>query len=305
MLTSIFRKSKPVNLIIVAISIVVSFAIGIYSQIDRDSFSLGESSIALLIVLFYTFITGFIIKKNDLTKQNSYGIMVFGLLVFAFTEVFSNIDLLICNLLVLFALRRLFSLHTKRSLSKKFFDASFWIGLSSLFYSWSILYLAVALFALFYYWQNEGKYIAVSLIGLVTVFVLLLVYNIIINDEFILISNFTFSLDFDFSGYNNPSSIIRLTIVASVCIWSLVFFLKNLSEKNKKTRPIRLLVILSAIVAIIISLLVPEKDGSEYIFIIFPFAIIIANYIEAVEEYWFKEVFTMLLVSIPIIRLLL
>ena len=78
---------------------------------------------ALLIVLFYVFLTDFIISKNDLTKSHSYGIMTLGIMIVVFPEIFNDINSLIANMLVLFGLRRLFSLHTKRALSKKFFDA--------------------------------------------------------------------------------------------------------------------------------------------------------------------------------------
>ena len=285
--------------------LVIAFVFQIFSEANEDNSSITISFIALSIGLFYVFITDFVISKNDLTKRHSYGIMVLGLSFAIFPEVFSNVNIMVANLLVLFALRRLFSLHTKRDLKKKFFDAVFWIALSSLFYTWAILYLLVVFVALAYFWQNEGKYIAVSLLGVVSVFVLLVLYNIIFKDQYILESNFDFSSSFDFSNYNSAGKIIRFTVVITIYIWSLVFYFKSASEKNKKLKPIHTLVVLSSFVAIVIAVLAPLKTGNEAVFFMLPFSIIVANYIETAEELWFKEVFVALLILVPVLNLVL
>ena len=212
---------------------------------------------------------------------------------------------MVANLLVLFALRRLFSLHTKRDLTKKFFDAVFWIALSTLFYTWAVLYLFVVFIALGYYWQNEGKYIAVSLFGVVTVFILLVLYNIVFKDQYLSQTNFDFSYGFDFSDYNSLSEIIKLTVVVALYLWSLILYLKNTSEKNKTLKPIHTLITLASFIAIIIAVLAPVKNGNEIVFFMLPFSIIVANYIETVDKLWFKEMLVVLLILVPIINLLL
>ena len=304
MITSIFSKSKPINYIIVMVVLVIAFALHFFYEVKDDNYTI-ISFIALSIGLFYVFITDFVISKNDLTKRNSYGIMLLALFFVIFPEVFGNINIMVANLLVLFALRRLFSLHTKRDLTKKFFDAVFWIALSALFYTWAVLYLFVVFIALGYYWQNEGKYIAVSLFGVVTVFILLVLYNIVFKDQYLSQTNFDFSYGFDFSDYNSLSEIIKLTVVVALYLWSLIFYLKNTSEKSKTLKPIHTLIILASFIAIIIAVLAPVKNGNEIVFFMLPFSIIVANYIETVDKLWFKEMLVVLLILVPIINLLL
>ncbi|WP_375234677.1 DUF6427 family protein [Winogradskyella sp.] len=304
MITSIFSKSKPINYIIVMVVLVIAFALHFFYEVKDGNYTI-ISFIALSIGLFYVFITDFVISKNDLTKRNSYGIMLLALFFVIFPEVFGNINIMVANLLVLFALRRLFSLHTKRDLTKKFFDAVFWIALSALFYTWAVLYLFVVFIALGYYWQNEGKYIAVSLFGVVTVFILLVLYNIVFKDQYLSQTNFDFSYGFDFSDYNSLSEIIKLTVVVALYLWSLIFYLKNTSEKNKTLKPIHTLIILASFIAIIIAVLAPVKNGNEIVFFMLPFSIIVANYIETVDKLWFKEMLVVLLILVPIINLLL
>lgn len=305
MITSIFSKSKPINFIIVALLVVIAFAFQVYSDFNTSDFSLLKNGLALFLVLLSVFITDFIISKNELTKRNSYGILVFGLLVAIFPEIFEDINLLIASLLVLFALRRLFSLHTKRSLKKKFFDTVFWIALASLFYAWSILFISVVVLALSHYWQNEGKYIAISFFAIVTVFALLVLYNIILKDQFLSESNFDFAYNLDFSNYNSIDKILRLTLVMAIFIWSLVFYIKTSGEKNKKLKPIHALVILSALIALLVAVMATDKLGNEAVFFMLPFSIVVANYIETIEENWFREVFVGLLIILPFVKLVL
>lgn len=304
MITSIFSKSKPINYIIVMVVLVIAFALHFFYEVKDGNYTI-ISFIALSIGLFYVFITDFVISKNDLTKRNSYGIMLLALFFVIFPEVFGNINIMVANLLVLFALRRLFSLHTKRDLTKKFFDAVFWIALSALFYTWAVLYLFVVFIALGYYWQNEGKYIAVSLFGVVTVFILLVLYNIVFKDQYLSQTNFDFSYGFDFLDYNSLSEIIKLTVVVALYLWSLIFYLKNTSEKNKTLKPIHTLIILASFIAIIIAVLAPVKNGNEIVFFMLPFSIIVANYIETIDKLWFKEMLVVLLILVPITNLLL
>lgn len=305
MITSIFSKSKPINFIIVSILIVFAFIFQVYNNFGAPNFSIFTSGLALLIVLFYIFIVDFIISRNELTKRNSYGILVFGLSITIFPEVFEHTNLLISNLLILLALRRLFSLHTKKSLKKKFFDAVFWIVLASLFYSWAILFISVVVLALSHYWQNEGKYIAISIFGAITVFVLLILYNIILKDQFLPDSNFDFNYSLDFSDTYKLDDIIKLTIIIAIFLWSLFFYIKHSGEKNQKYKPIDALVILSGLIAFLVAFLALEKTGNEVVYFIFPFSVIAANYIETIKEKWFREIFVWLLILLPFVKLVL
>ncbi|TCK67787.1 hypothetical protein DFQ05_1568 [Winogradskyella wandonensis] len=305
MITSIFSKSKPVNLIIGCALIIIAFVYHIFFQKDLENLSMAVHGLILFIGLFYMFITDFIVSKNNLTKRHSFAIMMLGLLFLAIPEAFSDVNLLVANLLVLFAMRRLLSLHSKKGLIKKFFDAALWIGLATLFYSWAILYVVVLIVALAYYWQSEVKYIMVSVFGILTVAILLILYNVLCKDQFLLLSNFSMAISFDFSVYNSLSNILKLTIVASVYFWSLVYYLKGISEKNKKMKPSHVLIVIASIVAVIIAVIAPLKNGNEFVFILVPFAIIVANYLETIEEKWFKEVFVALLLLVPILNLIL
>lgn len=305
MITSIFSKSKPINIIIVVVVVILLFVITNYTQLFNDLSNVLLALSKLGITLFLIFLLDFIVSKNDLTQRNSYTIMTFGLLFGLFPQAMKYSDLLLSNLFVFFALRRLISLHSKLSIKKKLFDAAFWIALATLFYFWSILFFALVLVALIYYSQNDIKNTLVPLTGLATVMVLLMVYNIFMYDVFIRPSNFERYTSLDYTPYNSTENILKLTVLFTSYIWILIYYFRTLSDKNKKLKPSYFIIAWASIIAVLVAIIAPIKNGSEFLFLFAPFSIIMANYMEVITERWFKEVFIGLLIITPIIALLL
>jgi len=305
MITSIFSKSKPINFVIIALYIILLFVITNYTFLFSDLNSSLTAFFKLGITLFLVFLLDFIVAKNNLTQGNSYAIMTFGLLFGMLPQTMTNLDLLLSNLFVLLALRRLISLHSKLSVKKKLFDAAFWIAVAALFYFWAILFFALVIVALIYHSQNDFKNVIIPFVGIVTVFVLLLVYNIVIYDEFIRSSDFIRYASLDFTAYNSKESILKFTVLFSSFIWTLIYYFRTLPDKNKKLKPSYFIIAYASIIAVLVAIIAPLKDGSEYLFLFMPFSIIMAKYIEIITERWFKEVFVALLILTPIISLLL
>lgn len=108
------------------------------------------------------------------------------------------------------------------------------------------------------------------------------------------------STGFDFTGYNHLNLIIGITILVSLGLWSLIFYMRNLREKTKRRRPSHTLVITAVIISGAIILLTPGKNGSEFIFVFAPLAIIMSNYLESIKERWFAELFVWILILTPV-----
>ena len=305
MISSIFRKSKPINFVIVAVFVVFLFVITNYSLLFSDINRALSAGSKLFITVFLVFLLGFIVSKNNLTQGNSYAIMTFGLLLGMFPQAMTYSDLLLANLFVLFALRRLISLHSKLEIKKKLFDAAFWITVATLFYFWSVLFFALVIVALIYYSQNDIKNIIIPFLGAASVLVLLLVYNILVYDVYVRPTNFQRFASLDFTPYNTKESIIKFTILFTSLVWILVYFFRTLPDKNKKLRPSYFIIAWASIIAVLVAIISPFKNGSEFLFLFIPFSIIMANYMEVISERWFKEVFIVMFIITPILTLLL
>jgi len=99
--------------------------------------------------------------------------------------------------------------------------------------------------------------------------------------------------------------VISTTIILTYGIWSLLYFLRFLKTKSKKSRPSFLILIFAIIVGLLIIIVSPNKNGSEFIFLFAPLSIIITNYFETIKEKWFKEALLYGLILTPILILLL
>ncbi|MCA0131310.1 DUF6427 family protein [Winogradskyella alexanderae] len=305
MITSVFNKSKPVNFLIVLTFVLLIIAISNYNSLFNGFDNTLIVLFKILVIVFKIFLFDFIVGKNNLTKRNSFAILAFGILISFFPTIFNNIDLLLSNLFIILALRRIISLGSKKNIKKKLFDASFWIAMATLFYFWAILFFAIIIVGLIYYSQNDIKNVIIPLIGVITVLILLVAYNILIQDKFFGSSNFEITASLDFTPYNKKATVFKLTILITSFLWTIVYYFKSIADKNNKLKPSYFLIAWTSIISILIALIAPVKNGSEFIFLFAPLSIILANYIEVISERWFKEIFVGILLLTPVLGLFL
>jgi hypothetical protein len=217
-----------------------------------------------------------------------------------------NENILVANLFFLLGFRRILSLRTQSNLKKKIFDAAFWFGIATLFYFWSILFFVVIFAALLLYTDNRLKNWIVPFVGLATVFVVSICISVIFYDDFFEILNIPHTMvSYDYTNYNSPKYLIAITLLFSFGVWSSIYYVKIFQKKKRASRPSYKVVFTTVIIAFIMAILAPKKNGGEFLFLFTPLAIIITNYIESIKEKWFKELFLDILIIIPFILLML
>lgn len=307
MITSIFSKSKPINFVIVFFMALLAFLI---ANVEQVIGSVNLSTVCYKLLLFcvvYTsiLILNFIVGKNKLTQNNNYEILLYALFLLAIPDALNDNNVIFSNLFVFFGLRRLISLRSQKNINKKLFDTSFWFAIAALFYFWSILFFVLILIALALYTDNKIKHWIIPFVGVAAVFLLSLSISVIYYNNFFGAFKSLPEVSFDFSGYNSISYIIPLTILFSFGAWSSWFYIKEVRGKMKNFRPSFKIVLYAVLVALAILILAPNKNGSEFLFMFAPLSIIITNYIETIQEKWFKEVFLGVLVVLPFVLLML
>lgn len=307
MISSFFSQSKPINFVVVSVILLIVFIVTKFMTLDEQIDALLFSKQILLfgVCLFSVFVFDFLVNKNNLTKKNSYKILLFVLFIAILPETLLNSKTLIANLFVLFALRRLISLRTKKDIKKKLFDASFWITIASLLYFWSVLFFTLIIAALVVYIIADIKNWVIPILGILTVAIIVLSYMVVMNIDIYSFLSSLFDISFDYSSLNSKRIIIGSTILLSFGAWSLFYYVKNIKSKTKSLRPSFLLIIIAAIIGLVIIIISPEKNGSEFIFLFAPLAIIMTNYLEVISEKWFKESLLWILVLTPALTLLL
>ena len=307
MITSILGKSKSINFIIVFFITLLAFIIARVESINEPiTLVFVLKQIVLLFVGYASvLLLNFIVSKNNLTMNNNYEILLFSLFLLLIVQTTSNTGVIFSNLFILIGLRRIMSLRSQKNVKKKLFDAAFWIAIASLFYFWTILFFALIPITLILYTDNKLRHWMIPFFAVVTVFVISISVSIIAYDSFFEIFNISLGISYDFSNYNSVKYLIAITLLLSFGIWSSIFYLQNIKKKKKAFRASFKIIIIATAIAFLIVLQAPEKNGSEFLFMFAPLAIIITTYIEIIQERWFKEVFLSLLIIVPFITLLL
>ncbi|WP_299393606.1 DUF6427 family protein [uncultured Gelidibacter sp.] len=307
MISSFFSKAKPIHLLVVSALLLVVFTIAKLSAITAP-FSLEllfKQMFLFGVCLASLFVLDFFVSKNNLTKKNSYKILMFGLFVAVLPETLLNSKLLIANLFILLALRRLISLRSHKEIKKKLFDAAFWVSLATLLFFWASLFYILIFIALLLYSIVDIKNWVIPILGILCVAVITASYMIVMNIEFQPYLHGFFDVSFDFTPLNSKRIIIAATLLLSYGTWASFYYLKNIKHQLKSHRPSFIIVIISSLIALLIILVSPYKDGSEFIFLLSPLAIIMSNYLQIIPEKWFKESLILVLIMTSIVNLVL
>lgn len=307
MISNFFSQSRPIHFVVVSTFLLMVFiASKIYAIHVPFSFQLlAEQIFYFVIVLSSLFILDFFASRNSLTKKNSYKLLMFGLFMAMLPETLLNSETLLSNFFILLALRRIISLRTQKEIKKKLFDAAFWISIATLLYFWAALFFILIFAATVLYSIGSIKNWLVPLTGVLTVIVIWVSTMLIFNNDFTNYFDKLFVYSIDFTGLNSARIIISATILISYGTWASFYFIKHIKEKSKSLRPSFTLVVISAIIALMIILISPQKNASEFIFLFAPLSIIMTNYLEVTREKWFKEVLIWVLVLIPAVFLIL
>jgi hypothetical protein len=307
MISNFFSKSKPIHYIVVSIMLLLVFVMArskLFVE-DLDVFIVAKQIGLFFVCLFSVFVFDFFVTRNSLTKKNSYNIVLFVLFFAILPQTILNSKALVANLFVLLALRRIMSLRTQKDTKKKLFDASFWIGIATLLYFWSSVFFILIFIALITYAIIDLKNYIIPLIGLAAVAVVMSSYLILMDMDMLDFAKNLFDYSLDYSALNSKQIIVGSTLILSFGLWALVYYIRNIKSQMKSYRPSFKLVILTAILALLIVVMAPSKNGSEFIFLFAPLSIIMTNYLEVISEKWFKETLLWIIVITPIALLLL
>tara|TARA_R110002049_G_scaffold279288_2_gene458251 strand:+ start:575 stop:1498 length:924 start_codon:yes stop_codon:yes gene_type:complete len=307
MITSIFSKSRPINFIIVFFIAVIAFLTARTGLIKTPITMVFVFKQLVLFGVCYISILllNFIVSKNNLTNKNNYEILLFSLFLLTIANSTSNVNIILSNFFIMLGLRRIISLRSQINVKKKLFDAAFWIAIAALFYFWAILFFILILISLLLYSETKINHWIIPFTGVVAVFLITMCVSIILNDTFFELFKSLPEVSYDLSSYNSTQYLVAITLLLSFGIWSSLFYIKSIKQKKKAFRASFNTILFAGTIALVIIIIAPKKDGSEFLFAFAPLSIIITNYIEIIEEKWFKEVFLSVLILVPFVLLFL
>jgi hypothetical protein len=307
MLTSFFGKSNPINYLLLGILIFVAYFLKVFivEELDTNLSSIFGNLVFAILTSFTMLLLDFIIRKNHLTKSNTYGIFLFSCFLVAIPSIFMDNQSLFACIFLMLAFRRILSFRTNKNLEKKILDAALWITLASFFYFWSFLYFFVLYFALVQKSNTNYKQLLIPIIGFFGMFILATTFYYLTSNSFAWFFKWKTPISLDFSAYNYGGVLLPTSIIFTFLIWTGLARFFKLGKMSKKERPYALILLVTLVVTVFMGLASPQKTGSELFFLLIPLVIIITNYIENIEEFWFKEVLLWLALLLPLIVFIL
>jgi hypothetical protein len=291
MIANFFNQTKPVNFLVLSALVVLVFVSALLQGFEGDTsfFVFVKYGIFLAAAVLSVFVLNFIVRKNSLCEDNSYAILFYILFWGMFPASMLNGGIFVSNFILLFAFRRLYSLRSSLRTREKIFDSAFWIGIASIFYLWSFLYLFLVYAAIWLFRKADWRSIWIPVIGYLTPVFLAYTYLLAFDDLERFRGIWTFDLSFDLLAYSDVRFFLPLVVIGLLFILSIYPTTKKSLLAKIDFKSTWQLLIIHVAVSMLLMILAPEKNGSEFSFLFFPLSIIFANFLQILEKYWIRE----------------
>ncbi len=302
MIANFFNTAKPINTVILLITLLLFYILA-HLGLDSALFSpkfLGLKLFGFLLLMSLFFVYGFIINKNRLSATNSYALLFICLSIGLFYPALVFHKILISQLFLALSFRRIYSLRSNHNIREKLFDSAFLIAVSSLFYIENAYFMLLIYIALLVFQKSYWHYFIIPLVGFLLPYFLIYIYALSFNSfsYFDKITDVTFSFNTDV--IKQPSVFIYLDIIfLTGCIAYIRKTIKT-SEFNNEFRTLWGLLLAHFIVASLLVFTGNTFDLGKAIYIVFPYGIIMANYIQTIRKKWLKELLVFLFTSLTV-----
>ena len=304
MIANFFNKSKPINVIYLIVMLLIYFSIHsflVFNDENLNIFLLKTLSLFLVSVCVLL-LMNFIIFKNKLIHNNYYPLLIIVILLGTFPEVMLNSNLSLSNLFLLLAFRKMFSLKSQFNTEGKIFDSGFWIGIATLFYSWSILFLVLVYVSIIIYRKINFKNLLIPIIGFATPVFLYFSFLFYFDNLIIFYNHFNFEHSFNFELYKLLHIFMPLLFLALILFWAILCVSPKLMLVNNVHKFSWIVLLWLLFISAIIILISPLKNSTELLFVIFPSAIIIANFLQKKESLLLKNGILYLFLLLSVVK---
>lgn len=292
MLASVFSKSRPINYALIGIFLVAAYFLYLFKDPywTSDYFLIFQKTGLFLLLTASVFLVNFITRKNSLSKDNTFAMFLFLVFIVLFPTILVNTNIIISNFFILLALRRLISLQSLITPKEKIFDASFWIFAAALFHFWSIIFIILVFISIVFHVSRDYRNWLIPFIAFFAVAVLYMMGYLLLGDNAFLNFYDQISISFDFTYFENIYQNIALAVYSSIALMFAITQIASLPSKPLNMHSSYKKVLFSFFIGVAIYVLSDHKNNSFLAFTFAPLAIMGANYLEAQENKWVREI---------------
>ena len=302
MLANFFGKSNPVNFIVVFLIflgfyIANFFTVNLVQFVDINVILNQLLTIILFLFLFYNFI----LIKNKLTLNNSYGLLLFALFSGFFPAVFLNITTIFLNLLLLIFLRRVFSLRSNKDVYKKIFDCGFWLGILFLLDSTTVIFGVLIFLSVGMFQKLTVRTLLIPVVGFVTPVFCYFSYCLWEGDTSEFSNLFLWYSNYNFEVYTANKFLFSTLFLGIGSLISIVIKTPKVFLISGDYRKYWILIIFNFFLAITVFLIQNTHQTNKVLLLFFPASVIITNWLESIERGFVKNIFIIVLIATPVI----
>ena len=291
MIANFFSKSKPINTVIIIALLLGYYLTAVFTQnttVFSADFFIEKVGLFCLYILLLL-IVSFIVKKNSLTFDNTYGLLFFVILLGLFPKTLTNNSIVISNILLLLAFRKIYSLHTNSNTKLKLFDAGFWIAIASMVYFWNIIFLVLIYSGIVVYKNRSFKNLLIPIVGFITPWIVYFTYHFYFDTLAVLYTNFNGQLEFSF--FAMPFGILLiLVLLVLIVLWAVIVVSTQIITENNRIKSTWYLLLNHLFVAMLVILFFSTQNDANFLLLFFPIALILAIFLQKSFSPIFKEV---------------
>ena len=295
MIAKIFSKANPMNFVIGMFFLLTAFVITLISKFDFT----GNIQVLSVfpILAFSVFLMNFISQKNKINKSNSYAILIFTMLLLLIPESFLSFSVVLSNLFVLLAFRKLVSLQSGIQPKQKIFDASVWIAVASVFEFWSVLFFALVFVSILIHVSNDFRNWLIPFVGAFAVVILVALYAFIIDFGIIDLIWHNAVLDFNFGAIHSFALGTFMIVMLLLLIFQIAYSKNYLAKKQNAIKK----VIALLVIGFLVYLFSNEKNNGLLLYCVAPLSIIGSNFINSLHRDWLKDTYIAVLLILSCI----
>lgn len=303
MISSIFGKTKPVNFIILLVFLFLFYWTVQFYLFDLTftNIEIVPSLVVLATLLFSVFAIDFVVKRNKLTRNNSFAILYFTLLFVVFPETLGDSKAIFTSFFLLLAMRRLLSIKSLKNIKLKIFDAALWICVSSIFYEWAILFLFLVFAAIYIYDpKNIRNWLVIFSTGF-CFFMILYAVLVLLDDTAFLLEHYDFSIALEAIYPLRLGDSIKISIYAVLNIVLAFWTFIRLNKGGMGKVVVMRLIALCFIIGLVVNLLVTSDNSNAIMITFFPSVVFMVNYLDSIKKPKFLELILVTSIIVPLL----
>jgi len=243
----------------------------------------------------------FIILKNELTSQNSYGLFSYTMLTLSLVLLGIQWQYAICLLFFLLAIRRLMSVKTGTATIRKIFDGTFWICIAVLIVPVMSFFLIVVFTAVFLFDRTRWRHWIIPFVAIVCVSFLSFTLELFLEKQ--TIGQLLYIQSYEMSGMLYLWKVDQLTpwILAVISFIGFAIYIVKLVDIQQRVRPRFSVLTIAGICALVLGLVF----DAQFILLLIPvLAIFQVRAMEHVKHNGFRELLFLTPVLLLIVALI-